>query len=498
MMKPVAAEDDKQPARAFVPRAEHAGLALGPAFIASVRLLRQRPVVLPALGAAIVFSLSSVCCGIGLFTTPWFICELFATQLAQLTGKPALHSKSWIAAGMILLGAVLLVMGTASLTLLGAGPDLPPNAAQLSGLGTLMRSGSFYAAISSTLALLFIMPVLYAPLVLIDRRAGFEEALLESVRIVVRRGVVASLLLSLTAHVVQISPLLFASGWALWGTRSTVPQALLIAAPLLVISVPLGQGMIIWIYTHFRADHDPSAVPEPEQHTPRTEAALHTISRWVRIWMLVVVLPIAAVLGVGLSLVRPSALSPDEVPSTGELIADVVPATGQTKRAALENTSLELSVTPSRIAVAAADGGGTGELTLRETKPISRVRVVRVRDAFAIEVVQDGLTSSTWIDRAGVRLDDDLRARLTDRVTPRELVFVLLFPFVAALLTVPVLNRLGRVQVAVRKFGDRRPSDDVLDLALRRSVRRTQMFVALILPLDAVALALAVRALGGG
>jgi hypothetical protein len=483
--------------------AENSELALGPAFVASLALLRKRPVVLPALGAAIVFSLSSICCGIGLFTTPWFICELFATQLALCTGQPALHSRSWIPAGLILLGAVLLVMGTSSLTLLGASPELPPDGAQLSGIGTLMRSGSFYAAISSTLSLLFIVPVLYAPLVLIDRRAGFEEALLESVRIVVRRGVFASLTLSLAANLVQFSPLLFASAWALWGTRSGLPQAILIAAPLLCITVPLGQGMIIWVYTHFRAQSQADEPSGPVRtvaspHTPRTEAALQTISRWVRIWTVVVTLPIAAVLGVGLSLLRPSALSPGPGPAGGELVADLVPKSDQVKRAALDNTSLELSVRPERLSIAAADGGGTGELSLHDPAPITHVRVVRVRNAFAVEVSQGDVMSSTWIDRAGVRLDDDLRARLMDRVSARELAFVLLFPFIAALWTVPVLNRLGRVQLAVRKFGDRRPSDDVLDLALRRSVRSTQIFVALILPLDAVALALAVRALGWG
>jgi len=291
--------------------------------------------------------------------------------------------------------------------------------------------------------------------------------------------------------------LLLASAWALWGTRSTVPQALLIATPLLCITIPLGQGMVTWIYTHFRADPtNPTTSPAGLPHTPRTEAALLTISRWVRVWTFVVVLPIAAVVGVGLSLVRPSALSPGNAPRNGELIADLVPLAGQTKRAALDNTSLELSVSPEQLAIAAADGGGTGELTLHDSAPITRVRVIRVRDAFAIEVLQGELSSSTWIDRAGVRLDDDLRARLMDRVSGRELAFVLLFPFVAALLTVPVLNRLSRVPLAVRKFGDRRPSDDVLDLALRRSVRRTQLFIAVILPLDGLALALAVRALG--
>lgn len=474
---------------------EHGSPSLWEAFLASVRLLRQRPVVLTALGAAIVFSLSSVCCGIGLFTTPWFICELFATQLALCTGKPAPRSSSWVPAGSILLGAVLLVLGTSSLTLLGAGPDLPPDGAQLSGLGTLMRSGGFYAAISSALALMFIVPVLYAPVVLIERRSRFEEALLESVRIVVRRGIAASLSLSLVANVIQIAPVLLASAWALWGTRTTVPQALLIAAPLTCITVPLGQGMIIWTYARLRAQL-PAGDAFSAAQTPRTASALQTISRWVRIWTFVVVLPIAAVLGVGLSLVRPSALAPDAAPRGGELVAELVPKAGEVRRAALDNTSLELSASPEVVSVTAADGGGTGELSLRYPGAITRVRALRVRDAFAIEVVQGSRVSSTWIDRAGVRLDDDLRARLLNRISLRELGFVLLFPFVVALWTVPVLNRLGRVQLAVRKFGDRRPSDDVLDLALLRSVRRTRLFALLILPLDVVALALALRALG--
>ncbi len=473
--------------------AEPAAFALGPPFLASLRLLRHRPIVLPALGAAIVFSMGSVCCGIGLVTTPWFICELFATQLAICIGRPVGHSSSWLPAGAILLGAVLLVIGTTSLTLVGAGPDLPPDGVQLTGVATLMRSGGFFAAISATLALLFVVPILYAPLVLIERRAGFEEALLESVRIVVRRGVAASLVLSLAAHLVQVSPLLAASAWALWGTRAGVPQALVAAVPLLWITVPLGQGMIIWTYARLRPE-TAALEADPSAYSPRTAAALHTISRWIRIWSLSVALPIVALLGLGLSLLRPSALPPGEAPA-GEPVTELTPKSGEVLRASLGTTSLELSVSPEWLSVVAADGGGTGELVLREPEPITKVRVVRVRDAFAIEVQQGVLRSRAWIDRAGVRLDDDLRARLMDRVSPRELAFVLLFPFAATLWTVPVLHRLARVQHALRKFGDKRPSDEVLELALKRSLRRTAVFVVLILPLDALALVLALRAL---
>ncbi|HKP59952.1 MAG TPA: hypothetical protein VJV78_24680, partial [Polyangiales bacterium] len=396
--------------------AECAEPALVPAFLASLGLLRRRPFVLPALGAAIVLSLSSVCCAIGLCTTPWFMCELFAAQLALCTGQTFIHSRAWLPAGMILLGAVLLVMGVAALTLVGTGPELPPDVGQLTGLGTLLRSGGFFAAASGILALVVLVPVLYAPLVLIQRETSFEEALLESVRMVVRRGLLSSLGLSLTVNLVQVSPLLAAAGWALIGARSQVPQALVIAAPLLMLSVPLGQGMIVWTYARLHAAHSsPPALPA----SPRTAAPLRSISRWTRGWVMLASLPIVCLLGLGFSLLRPSSLAPGSAPRDGEVIGEVVPEAGKTRRVALDNTSLELSATPDSVSIVAADGGGTGQLGLHDPGPISKVKVVRVRDAFAIEVQQRETASLTWIDRAGVRLDDDLRARLVDRVDLR-------------------------------------------------------------------------------
>jgi hypothetical protein len=358
----------------------------------------------------------------------------------------------------------------------------------------LLRSGGFFAAASGILALLVLVPVQYAPIVLIDRQTGFEEALLESVRIVVQQGLLASFGLAFATSLLQLSPLIAAAGWALVGVRSQVPQALLIAAPLLVISVPLGQGMLVWTYARLQAG---AGAPPANPTSPRTAAAFRSIARWTRGWAVLVSLPVVCLLGLGVSLLRPSSLVPGEAPLDSELIGELVPEAGKTRRVALDNTSLELSATPHDISIVAADGGGTGRLVLRDPAAITRVEVVRVRDAFAIEVQQGKKSSLTWINRAGVRLDDDLRARLVDRVSLRELAFVLIFPFLATLWTVPVLNRLGRVQLAVRKFGERRPSDDVLDLALQRSVRSTRTFMLLLLPLDAYALWIAVRALSG-
>src|SRR5512139_2689414 len=99
------------------------GPRAAPALLASVRMLRARPVVTLSLGAAVVLSLLSVCCGLGLLTTPWFLCELFAVQLALCTGKPVARGLSFVPAGVIMLGAVLLVSAVAWIALLGAGPE---------------------------------------------------------------------------------------------------------------------------------------------------------------------------------------------------------------------------------------------------------------------------------------------------------------------------------------------------------------------------------------
>jgi hypothetical protein len=83
-------------------------------------------------------------------------------------------------------------------------------------------------------------------------------------------------------------------------------------------------------------------------------------------------------------------------------------------------------------------------LPLSAAAPIERVRVVRVRDTFAIELLlQGGQSYLTQVDRAGVRQDDDLPARLRDRSRPWQWLFLLWTLILTVLSSVPVLANLA-------------------------------------------------------
>ncbi len=87
-------------------------------------MLRRHPVVSPALGGAVVLSLASVLFGIGVLVTPWFVCEMFALQLAMLTGRPSERSVAWVRAGLLALCMVGLVGAATWLAALAIGPDV--------------------------------------------------------------------------------------------------------------------------------------------------------------------------------------------------------------------------------------------------------------------------------------------------------------------------------------------------------------------------------------
>lgn len=455
---------------------------IGAALAASFEVLRRRSVVTIGLGAAVVLSLLSVCCGLGLLTTPWFMCELFAVQLALFTERPVTRGLSFFPASSILLGAVLMVSAVAGITLLGAGSELPSEYPQLLRFTGLMQRGGAAALISSTLALLLVAPLLFAPLILIEQGTRVYQALAESVRLMVVAGVFGSVRLSLCAHLVQASPLIVACVLGLLLDPSRLAWFCLAAALVMPLSVPLGQGMIVWSYTQVR---EPLAL--------QAGADARALRGWVRAWMALILLPIVSMLLLELSLVRPSRVPLGRAPD-GELVAALQPES-RVQRVPLPNTALELEVSSEFLSVAASDGGGAGRLPLRAATPIARVRVLRVRDAFAIEFEQAGQSYLTWIDRAGVRLDDDLRARLLDRTSPLQLLLFLVALLSTGIASVPVLYALGRVQRGYRLPLGRRPSYDALALDAERSARRARNAALALVPLGLACFALALQAL---
>ena len=90
----------------------------------SWRMLVAHPLIGTALGAAVLFSLASALFGIGALCAPWFLCEIFALQLAIATGRSVPRHAGWVRAGALVLGIVSLVVAATWIAVLAIGPDV--------------------------------------------------------------------------------------------------------------------------------------------------------------------------------------------------------------------------------------------------------------------------------------------------------------------------------------------------------------------------------------
>jgi hypothetical protein len=465
-------------------------------FAGSARLLRARPLATIALGAGIVLALLSVCCGIGVVMAPWLLCELLALQLAQGTERAVPHRRAWISAGMILLGAVLLTASVGWLSWLGLGTGDAQPGADAPEIGLLARmagTGSLLAAASALVALLFVLPFLYAPLILLEARAGLGGAVLESARLVARGGVLAHIVLSLVVNVVQVLPALLAALTAsLLVQDELAPIWVLFSLPLLSLSVPLGQGMLVSAYVERSAEL--TAVPTAAL---RAEASWRPARRLLALWALLVVAPALSFALLGASLVRPSRLVPGRVPDAAEAVATLRPIAG-VRRVHPPGTALEIEVSPRAVTISASDGGGAGRLPLRTDAPIRALRIVRVRERYGLELMQGGQPFVTWIDRAGVRQDDDLRARLLDRIPTWALLVMLASLLSTASVLLPVLASLAELRRRFARAGsDGAARDDALPAERRRITRRWFAAALVLMPLAALSLYWGARSLIG-
>jgi len=416
-----------------------AGTGVRPSLVGSARLFARRPLLLIALGGAVVLSLISVCCGIGVLSAPWFMCELFALQLGLQRGQPLERNEGWLGAALILFGAVLLVGSVAWLAALGLGPDMQL-AASAPGPAPESYGGApgLPAAACTVLALVFVLPYLYAPLILLERGGTFGAAVLDSARLVQLGGLFSQLGLSLAAHLLIALPVLVPALLALtFDDLETVPLGMLLGLPLTMISLPLGQGMFVHSFAGLRDRlTDARHMRAPGRPPPLLVTGL----------ALVALAPALALAMLGASLVRPAQVGHGALPSEGELLADRPIVGTAVVRAEPAETALEIAATSRWARVAASDGGGAGRLPLPGGVTLTRLRVLRLRDAYAIELSTANSQYVTWVDRAGVRLDDGLRARLADRVPAWGLLFILASLLMTSLLQLPVLTRLADVR----------------------------------------------------
>lgn len=441
---------------------------VGASLKCSSRLLSGRLGTSIALGAGIVLGLISVCCGTGVLMTPWLLCELNALQLAAAVGAPMVRSRSWIGAGTVLLGAVLLTASVAWLSWLGLGVRI-----ETAGTSSLFVIGS------AIVTLVFVLPFLYAPLILVERHGGLGGAALESARLVMAGGVLPHLLLSLTANAVQIGPLLIAaSGAVIWVGADAAPLWALCSLPLLAVTVPLGQGMLVCAYVERRGE-----ISDPR----RTRIAGRPPVAVVAIWVAVVVAPALSFGLLGSSLVRPSRVPLGRLPPEGELLAEVARKDGS-RSVYPPGTALEIVMDRSAVRVVASDGGGAGSLPLRGAGSPTAMRVARVKDAYAIEIAQGARVQTTWIDRAGVRLDDDFRARLNDRLPAHGLHVMLASLLLTACALLPVLGALGEVRRLYTLESGARPPPREVSRQRERTIRRAIVIALLLAPLSTVSL----------
>jgi len=388
-------------------------------------LLVLRPIATLSLSMSLLTSLFAVCCGLGLIAAPWFGCELLALQLGNLDGSPPARRTAWLIAGALQLVAVVLL---ATLSVLGAlvldvdEPDAllaPLRLASLAGplVGTL-------AALALTLALLVHFE--HAPAILIDRGGSALSALLESARLVHVTGVARTLLTSAASYALQLTPA--ALGVALTLSRSTLGATVacgIALMPLAALCIALGQGMRAASYVALR-----TAVPRRLRRPERS------VRLGLRLSLATLVLVLVGPLIVMLSLWKPARVAQGTLPANRPVLLDVA-AEPSARDRYLADTALRLSVSERRVRVVASDGGGAGTLPLPRGR-IERVRVARGEPlhaaatepsvaTFAIEVrTADGVHALTWIDEAGVRLEDTLTRRLAERLPGRGRLALLL------------------------------------------------------------------------
>ncbi len=473
-LRPAVSEPGSEPEDFEAPRGPTLRASAGGA----ARLLALHPVACLALGGGITLSLLSVCCGIGVVMAPWLACELLAVQLGAQLREPIARSRSWLSAGIVLLGAVVLVASVGWLTLLGLGTQ-PLGLTEATSFGTrlpwaeVQSGGALLSAASAVVSLVFVLPFLYTPHILLRTRATLGASVLESARLVARAPL-RHVVLSLIANAVQVSPVVAAAAVATWLEGSdSGPVFMLASLPLLSLSVPFGQGMIVVAYG--QQEHRLARLG-------RDRLAGRPPWSLVVLWAAIVGAPILAFGLVGASLVRPSRIAEGELPQQAELLA-TIERVERPQRLALEGTALELAIDSRHATVRASDGGGAGRLPLREAAAIESVRVGRTRDRLGIELTQSGRHFTTFIDRAGVRLDDDLQARLFDRVPEWAVISMLIGLLLTAACLLPVMSMLGELRRSYAEQPGSRPTPRELSLLRARTLRRATLTGLVLAPL---------------
>lgn len=448
---------------------------LGPLLARSWGIVRAHPVVTTALGLAVLLSFASMLLGIGVVVTPWFVCEIFALQLAVLTDRPTARSLAWVRAAALVLGMTGVVVAATFVAALAIGPDVSTAdaaAAPLPWPEALRRVLQIATVTGLTVG--FIAPFQYAPLILIERGGTVGAAVLESAWLVRRGGLVRHWLLAFAAHLLPLLPALVAAiVVARTFERAATPVGVLLGLPLMPLTIPLGQGLLGAAYVERRRELSEPRWTRREGKPPRALVAL---------LVLLVVTPMLAVACLALGALRPAPASRGPRAGSGPILIDR-PIDG---RAALHipDATLELRVEGRHLRVVAPDGE---EVAMRGPwqDAIDRVRVRRTGERYVVEARADGWW---WIevDRAAIRADDTIAARIERRLPVWGIPAIGLSFALSALLLVRALEPLGEIRRLYGAPATERPPVRELGERRRRAVR-VALGIAATLLLPAIA-----------
>lgn len=252
--------------------------------------------------------------------------------------------------------------------------------------------------------------------------------------------------------------------------------------PLLVFALVLGQGMMVASYLHLRAHvTDPRSVPA--QSAP---SKLGTAS-WAVLLSCVALGPVA----VSLALLKPAPPRAQPLPRELPVLLSLT-AHAAARTIYVPGSALRVQLSKQSVRIAASDDGGAG--LIPDVPQVRRVRVAQTVGAvpntqrrapaestYGVEITSaEGRVFTTWVDEAGVRLDDSLERRITTRLSPLHgLVLVLCFAWTAFWIarSLPPLGRIRRKLVGHRPAGLADDHEQRLHIALRARALGTSLWL---------------------
>ncbi len=412
----------------------------------SIGVVRVHPWVMLAIGSALVLAIASTFTGLGFGLAPWFACEVFALALGA-SGVPIQpRGAAWSKAALFVLTVGVLFGSVVVLAALVFGPDLAmvDRSTVMPWDQSLLRIFGIVAI--SLVALAYVLPFVHVPGILIERGGAFGTAVLESMLLVRRVGVLATFRIVLVAASFALFPAVIAAMIAARTLdRASTPIGLLASAPFLLLSLPIGLGVVAQGYMLAR------------HRLPARHLVHRTHVGWPTLVLLAtgVLAPVGGLVLLLVACALPAPLLRGAVPPSATRVLE----SGLGERV-VPGSTLSVVLAPDHAEVHTAFDDAVASLSTRRSRsgqrPLERVRAYTLGDVLAIELVaaDDAVQGHALFTAAGVRLDDTVHRALDERMgVRRALVFGPTF-LVVALLVLAALGPLAETRSEARATPD--------------------------------------------